>query len=246
MNQTVNLEQIRQESLKQQTELNQWLKKLEEEQKNRPRLFTMPVVFWIICFLAMIGSLIYKQTFLTSYSDDWRFFSAIHVITALICIAGITYHNLTTQEVFDKDVLEIDELKNHVPLIMKDNRIYANDRENYEQVLDRIIEYIKLAKFLYFFGVIALATIFFIWDITQYFLVPDAYVVQLSTDPGWKTTAYQIYFPGLFISGGAVLASVMIREIVKINAKFFALILHISGLMTTVLKSKQLRADQNN
>lgn len=242
MNQTLNYEQIRQESLKQEEELQAWFNELEEERKNRPKLFTLPVIFWIISFLTMMGSLIYKQTFLESYSDDWRFFSAIHVITALICIFGVTYYNLTTQEVFDKDILEIDKYKESTPLMLRENRVYANDREQYERTLERFQDQLKLAKFFYFFGIIALATIFFVWDITQYFLVPDAYVVSLSSDPGWKTTAYQIYFPGLIIAGGSVLASVMIRELVKMNAQFYTMVLHIGSLITTVLKNDLIKS----
>lgn len=242
MNQTLNYEQIRQESLKQEEELQAWFNELEEERKNRPKLFTLPVIFWIISFLTMMGSLIYKQTFLESYSDDWRFFSAIHVITALICIFGVTYYNLTTQEVFDKDILEIDKYKESTPLMLRENRVYANDREQYERTLERFQDQLKLAKFFYFFGIIALATIFFVWDITQYFLVPDAYVVSLSSDPGWKTTAYQIYSPGLIIAGGSVLASVMIRELVKMNAQFYTMVLHIGSLITTVLKNDLIKS----
>ena len=48
MNQTLNYEQIRQESLKQEEELQAWFNELEEERKNRPKLFTLPVIFWII------------------------------------------------------------------------------------------------------------------------------------------------------------------------------------------------------
>lgn len=242
MNQTLNYEQIRQESLKQEEALQAWFNELEEERKNRPKLFTLPVIFWIISFLTMMGSLIYKQTFLEAYSDDWRFFSAIHVVTALICIFGVTYYNLTTQEVFDKDVSEIDKYKESTPLMLRENRLYANDREQYERTLERFQDHLKLSKFFYFFGIIALATIFFVWDITQYFLVPDAYVVSLSSDPGWKTTAYQIYFPGLFIAGGSVLASVMIREFVKINAQFYTMVLHIGGLITTMLKNELIKS----
>ena len=242
MNQTLNYEQIRQESLKQEEELQAWFNELEEERKNRPKLFTLPVILWIISFLTMIGSLIYKQTFLEPYSGDWRFFSSIHVITALICIFGVTYYNLTTQEVFDKDILEIDKYKESTPLMLRENRVYANDREQYERTLECFQDHLKLAKFFYFFGIIALATIFFVWDITQYFLVPDAYVVSLSSDPGWKTTAYQIYFPGLIIAGGSVLASVMIREFVKMNAQFYTMVLHIGSLITTVLKNDLIKS----
>jgi hypothetical protein len=237
MKQTLDYEQLRQESLKQEEEMESWLKELEGERNNRANFFTLSVILWIFCFFAMMGSLIYKETCLIPYSDDWRFFSAIHVITALICIFGVTYYNLTTQEVFDKDVLEIDKYKETTPLMLRENRVYANDREQYERTLERFQDRLKLAKFFYFFGIIALATIFFVWDITQYFLVPDAYVVSLSSDPGWKTTAYQIYFPGLFIAGGSVLASVMIREFVKMNAQFYTMVLHIGGLITTMLKN---------
>ena len=192
MDQTLNYEQIKQECLKQEEELQAWLKDLEEEENNRANFFTLSVILWIFCFFTMMGSLIYKEACLIPYSDDWRFFSLVHVVTALLCIVGITIHNLTTQEAFDKDLELIDDYKNETPLMMRDNRVYANDREQYERTLDRFQDYLKLAKFFYFFGVIVLATIFFVWDITQYFLVPDAYVVSLSTDPGWKTTANQI------------------------------------------------------
>ncbi len=242
MKQTLDYEQLRQESLKQEEELESWLNELEGERNNRTKFFTLSVILWIFCFFAMMGSLIYKETCLISYSDDWRFFSCVHVVTALLCIIGITIHNLTTQEAFDKDLELIDDYKNETPLMMRDNRVYANDREQYERTLDRFQDYLKLSKFLYFFGVIALATIFFVWDITQYFLVPDAYVVSLSTDPGWKTTANQIYFPGLFIAGGSVLASVIIREFVKMVVQFYAMVLHLGSLITTMLKNELIKS----
>ena len=242
MKQTLDYEQLRQESLKQEEELESWLKELEEEENNRAKFFTLSVILWIFCFFAMMGSLIYKETCLIPYSDDWRFFSLVHVVTALLCIVGITIHNLTTQEAFDKDLELIDDYKIKTPLMMRDNRVYANDREQYERTLDRFQDYLKLAKFFYFFGAIALATIFFVWDITQYFLVPNAYVVSLSTDPGWKTTANQIYFPGLFIAGGSVLASVMIREFVKMVAQFYTLVLHLGSLITTMLKNESIKS----
>ncbi|MBR6907138.1 hypothetical protein IKN40_01165 [bacterium] len=240
MNQVKNLEALREEILESEKEFEAMMQRFDEEQRNRPPVFTPSVIAWIVCFLLMVGSLIYKEFYLEQYSDDWRFFSAIHVITALICIGGVVIYILTTQRVFEEDLSEIDKYKECVPILMKDNRIYANSRALYEQILDHFKEYIQLAKNLYFFGIIGMATIFFIWDITQYFLGPNAYVVSLSSDAGWIETANQIYFPGLFIVGFSVIGSVMIREIIKANAVFFTLVLHIGDKMNQIINDYQL------
>ena len=240
MDQVRNLEEIRQEILKNEEEFNSFVQRLEEEQKNRPSVFTPSVIAWIVCFLIMVSSLIYKEFYLEHYSDDWRFFSAIHVITALICIGGIAFYILTSQRVFEEDLSEIDKYKVNLPILMKDNKIYANSRELYERTLDRFKDYIRLARNLYFFGVIVMATVFFIWDITQYFLGPNAYVVSLSSDAGWITTANQIYFPGLIIIGFSVIGSVLIREISKANAAFFTLFLHLGSIMNQMTNNYHL------
>ena len=236
MDQVRKLTQIRQENLKMDQEIDSMVKKIEEEQRNHHSVFTPSVILWIVCFLIMVASLIYKEFFLVHYSDDWRFFSAIHVITALICIGGVTIYILITQKVFEEDLSEIDRYIDNVPILTKYGRVYASFRGLYEHTLDCFKDYIRLARNLYFFGVILMATIFFIWDITKYFLSPNAYVVSLSSDAGWVTTANQIYFPGLIIVGFSVLGSVMIREIVKANAAFFTLILHLGSLMEQATK----------
>ena len=198
----------------------------------------LSLIFWIICFLIMLSSLAYKELFLEAYSDDWRFFSTIHLFSALLCIAGVFFTVLFKTKVFDDDIAHLEKLKESYPLILRANRSYANDRSYYEQILDRFRSYLKLAKFLYFLAVIVLVTIFFIWDITQYFLVANAYVVSLTSDPGWGTTASQMYFSGLILGGVTIISSIFLRESVLSNAKFFTIFLHLVSVISKVSKSR--------
>jgi hypothetical protein len=214
-------------------EVEQETSELPEEKK---KLFTPGVTTWIICFIIMLSSLIYKESYLDDSSDEWKLLSAVHVITALICIISVSIYNLRNQRAFDSDIEEINKYIEHVPIIQNHNRIYANDRELYERTLDGFIDYIRFAKFLYYFGVIALTVAFFVWDITKYFLSPNAYVVSLSSDIGWDITAAQIYFPGIIISGLCIIGSVMIRDVVIPTAKLFTQTYHTISLMNIMLK----------
>jgi hypothetical protein len=232
------LQALRQDCLKHDEEFTEWLKQREEKEKNRPSIFTPKVVFMIGCFLVMVVSLFYKEFYLAHSSDDWRFFSAIHVITALICILGITIYNVRSQRAFDDDITQIDAYISATPYLPNERKkIYANDRGNYEYILDKFQEYIRIAKRLYFFGIITLATVFVIWDITQYFLAPNAYVVRLTSDMGWTTSAHQIYFLGLILGGGSVIISVMLRELAKAIAAYYTTIVHLGSLMSIIANS---------
>lgn len=239
-----NLQKIKEESEKREKEYEDWLKQIEEERRNRPPIFTPMVKLWILCFIIMIASLVYKECYLVQYSDDWRFFSAIHIITALICILGVTIHNIKTQHVFDEDIEQINSYIKETPIIRTErNKIYANDRERYEHILGKFQDYVRLAKRLFFFGIIGLTVVFFIWDITQYFLAPNAYVVRLTSDIGWTISAHQIYFLGLILTGGSIIVSVMLREYIKSITGFFTTIVHLGSLIDTISNLKN-KADQ--
>ena len=241
-----DLQKIKEESEKREKEYEDWLKQIEEERRNRLPLFTPMVKLWILCFIITITSLIYKECYLVRYSDNWRFFSAIHVITALICILGVTIHNIKTQHVFDEDIEQINSYIKETPIIRtKRNKIYANDREYYERILGKFQDYILLAKRLFFFGIIGLTVVFFIWDITQHFLTPNAYVVRLTSDIGWTISAHQIYFLGIILAGGSIVVSVILREYVKSLAGLFITIVHLGSLIDTISNLTN-KADQKS
>ena len=220
--------------VKQLQKINQVNYELKDDE-HKP-FFTSKVAMWLICFLIMLLSLLYKELFLERLSDDWRFFSAIHVIFAMICIAWVIIYNFKSQKAFDEDLSEIDGFIESVPIIVTNNRVYANSREIYERILTRFKDFILIAKTLYFFGLIVMAVVFFIWNITHYFLMKDAFVVSLNSDSGWKLTADQMYIPGLIIIGVSIIGSVLIRETVKSVAGLYVLLIHLGALMNQVLR----------
>lgn len=119
MNKTKKIKKIGQENVKSQ-ETNESIEKKE-------KILTPRVIIWIISFLIMLFSLIYKEAYLSNDSEEWKSFSAVHVITALICIISITIYNLKNQNIFDSDIDKINTYIQHVPIITNNNRIYAND-----------------------------------------------------------------------------------------------------------------------